>query len=363
MTADMRIDPSGALQSALNYLLASQNDLGAWKDFLLPAGNSNVWVTAFVGEALATRPEAEARQAAGAGWRFLETVMKQDGGWSYNPKVPGDADSTLWGLRLAESLGLDESNTARRASEFLEQHIGDGGGLTTYASPAPVRGYIGLPPFVSFKGWTQPHVCVTAAGANLARYRERLCPYLLQKQADDGRWPAYWWFDDEYATAEAVAALAGKERTAADYDPEIAARIERAIEWARARCDVLIAAEGRFPPAFALAHAMRILARAGQSMPVREQLSSGVARLVAWQKADGSWPASARLRVPRPDALVPDPLADWTMWAGMPSDAVSLESILEHTFNNYSPDHFGVYTTATVLKALQEASALSERGR
>ncbi|HJQ27214.1 MAG TPA: squalene--hopene cyclase [Blastocatellia bacterium] len=355
MTANQQIDGSAMARAALSFLLAAQDGAGAWKDFLLPAGHSNVWVTAFVGDVVALTQEAEAQQAARRGWQFLETVTTQEGGWSYNPLVPGDGDSTLWGLRLAERLGVEETPAARQAATFLQRHLRDGG-LTTYADAAPVRRYIGLPPVVPFRGWTQAHVCVTAAGANLADYREPFREYLLTKQADDGRWPAYWWFDDEYATAEAVAALAGQAHTAADCEPEIAARIERAVGWARERVEVLCAAEGRLQPAFALAHGLRVLARAGDGASVRAQISAALTRLAAWQKPNGGWPASARLRVPRPDALVPDPAADWKMWAGMPAVPVSLESVLQHTFNNYSPDHFGVYTTATVLRALQELS-------
>jgi Prenyltransferase and squalene oxidase repeat len=355
MTANQQSDGSAMARAALDFLLAAQDDAGAWKDFLLPAGHSNVWVTAFVADVLAMRPEAEAQQAARRGWEFLETVTTADGGWSYNPLVPGDADSTLWGLRLAASLGVEERPAAQRAEAFLQRHLREGG-LTTYADAAPVRRYIGLPAVVPFKGWTQAHVCVTAAGANLADYREPFREFLLMKQADDGHWPAYWWFDDEYATAEAVAALVGSSRTAADCEPEIATRIERAVGWARQRVEVLCAANGRLLPAFALAHALRVLARSGESSAVQAQISTALTWLAAWQKPNGGWPAAARLRVPRPDALVPDPAADWTMWAGMPAVPVSLESVLRHTFNNYSPDHFGVYTTATVLRALQELS-------
>jgi hypothetical protein len=47
------------------------------------------------------------------------------------------------------------------------------------------------------------------------------------------------------------------------------------------------------------------------------------------------------------------------MWAGMPPAALSLENILKHTFSIYSPDHYAVYTTATVLRAVNEISLLA----
>ena len=92
---------------------------------------------------------------------------------------------------------------------------------------------------------------------------------------------------------------------------------------------------------------------------MREAIGRGAARLVEWQRPDGSWPPSAGLRVPRPDAVAPDAGDEWTMWSGMPPVAPSLENVMKHTFSIYSPDHFGVYTTATVLRALNDISLLA----
>lgn len=356
MSADVSTDVRDAMGAAVNFLLSSQGDAGDWKDFLLPAGNSDVWVTAFVGDVLAADPDAEAQQAARAGFRFLEQAVTPEGGWSYNPAVPGDADSTLWGLRLAETLGIGESASVLNATEFLQRHVRADGGLATYALEATVRNYIGLPPMVSFEGWTQSHICVTAAGANLGAQSPRFRQYLLENQAADGKWAAYWWFDDEYSTAEAVAALAGKNRTAADCDSETAASIEQAVQWSLDRCEKLLVADAAPQPVFALAHLLRILARTARPAMVAQCLSKGYARLVQWQKPNGSWPASAKLRVPRPDARSPDADARWVLWSGMPAGPPSLESVLAHTFTIYSPDHYGIYTTATVLRALQEIS-------
>jgi hypothetical protein len=318
-----------ARRSARQFLLAAQAPDGSWKDFLLPAGNSNVWVTAFVGEVIADAEPDAARRA----WRFLESTAKESGGWSYNQSVPGDADSTLWALRLAAKLGVLDTQPAREGLAFLDRHVRDDGGVTTYASAAPIRAYIGLPPAVPFNGWTSSHVCVTAACANLDSYRDRLRGYLEAHRRNDGSWPAYWWFDDEYASAEAVAALGADEQS---------------VRWAMERI-------GAATNSFALAHALRIAAGGGDD--TRDATNRGAAKLVAMQKPDGSWPSSARLRVPRPDAITPDPKAEWTMWAGLPPGPVSIESVLRDTFNNYSPDHYAIYTTATALRALDEVGS------
>lgn len=357
MTAGSPIDPGRAARAATDFLLAAQDAQGAWKDFLLPAGNSNVWVTGYVGEALASLPAAEAREAALGGWRFLEGVKSGAGGWSYNPTVPGDADSTLWGLRLAEKVGRGSSERARAASEFLASHVRESGGIATYASAAPVRNFIGLPPLVTFRGWTQSHVCVTAAGAHLGAHRGAFRQYLLDRQSEDGRWAAYWWFDDEYATAEAVSALAAAEQTPADSDPCLASAIARGVDWARRRSEALSAAAGS-APAFALAQSLRVLARSPRPEEVRDTLAAGLRRLAEWQKPDGSWPGSARLRVPHPEAITPAANGSWTLWTRMPPGAPTLESILKNTFNIFSLDHYGVFTTATVLRALWEISHL-----
>ncbi|HEX4274036.1 MAG TPA: prenyltransferase/squalene oxidase repeat-containing protein [Bryobacteraceae bacterium] len=331
---EQRIAP--AIAAALNFLLKAQDERGAWKDFLLPAGASDIWVTGFTGLVVAGMPGQQARNAALAAWRFLENTTSEGGGWSYNATVPGDADSTLWGLRLARSLGLGNSPRAQSAIQFLDSHICADGGLTTYASADPIRRYIGLPPMVPFIGWTHSHVCVTAAGANIPGYRERLEEYLLRYQDDDGGWPAYWWFDREYSTSEAAAVLAGTEAC------------ERAVSWALRRAPAI--AE---PNAFALAHCLRILT--GCATPAaRESTEDSISRLLAWQRPDGSWAPSAKLRVPRPDSAVPAESPNWRMWSGMPPGQPSFQSVLQNTFNIYSPDHYGVYTTATVLRTLVE---------
>lgn len=345
LAADARlaidIDPAAA--RARDFLLARQDARGAWRDFFLPAGESDGWVTAYVALALAETGDPEGRAAALRGWAHLEGAVKPEGGWGYNAATPVDADSTLWALRLAEALGVGASDVGRRGHTMLAMHRRAEGGIATYASPAGPRGYVGLPASVDFSAWALPHICVTAAAAALPEMLDAsLATWLGAMQAADGHWPSYWWFDPGYATAEAVEAL-----------PAGAAR-DRAVRFAEARLQALAARAA--PSAFALSHVTRVLAVGCSPM-----LDRAVALLSAQQAENGSWPASARLRVPAPDCVTPHAAAAWKPWHGLRALPATLDAVLAATFEITSLDHRRAFTTATALRALSAASAAAQR--
>jgi hypothetical protein len=346
---------ASASDRGLQFLLRSRADSGTWKDFLLPAGQSDIWVTGYVASALADLDDPAARGAAQAAWSRLQELPGAGGGWSYNAAVPGDGDSTLWCLRLAARLDRGDSAVARTAARFLDSHVRDDGGLATYATADDIRRYVGLPADFPLDGWLQSHVCVTAAGAHLSDYRPRLLPYLERRQEPPGHWRSYWWFSDEYATCEAVTALA--EDTASDQQRE---RVGRAAEWARERVARLCASEDKRPPAFSLALALRVVLRGPRSSSSDQAVALGLQRLLEWQAPTGAWPSSARLRVPRPDAVEPpgqraeNGQPGWRIWRGLPPGPPTPEIVLEYTFSNYSLDYTAVFTTATVLRALHD---------
>ena len=355
MTELTRASLAGALDRGIAFLLRQQAAAGTWTDFLLPAGQSDRWVTGYVGSVLAGLADPAARRAALAAWGRLEQLAGAAGGWSYNAAVPGDADSTLWCLRLAHQLGHDDRAAARAATRFLDTHVRDDGGLATYATADHIRGYLGVLPERAFDGWLQAHVCVSGAGAHLPGYRARLRPYLTRHQEAAGHWRSYWWFADEYATCEAATALADTEHE----------RVARAAAWAGERVRRLCASEHAQPPAFALALALRVLVRAPRSSPDDRDVTLGLQRLLDWQTATGAWPRSARLRVPRPDAIEPSGpdvapgQPAWRLWRGLPPGPPTPELIWQYTFTTYSLDYTSVFTTATVLRALHELAQVT----
>jgi hypothetical protein len=338
---------AAALNAGLEFLLKSRRPAGTWADFLLPAGQSDIWVTAYVASALAELERPAAQDAAAVAWTELQTRAGSDGGFSYNASVPGDGDSTLWGLRLARQLSCHESAVARDAARFLDAHVREDGGLATYAVADGIRRYVGIDE-LPFDGWLQSHACVTAAGAHLAPYRARLGAFLEHTQTPSGHWRSYWWFSDEYATSEAVTALCS-----ASGDERRAECLARAARWAAERTARLCAGPQR--PAFALALALRLLLSVPPSSLTLDARARAVGCLLEWQTETGAWPRSARLRVPRPDVTDPDVQIDrWRLWRGVPAQPLTPALVTEHTFNNYSLDYRAIFTTATVLRALSQ---------
>ena len=194
-----------ALSGAIDFLLSRQAHTGRWSDFLLPAGPSDEWVTAFVGACLLEAPGERTCRAARRAWEALLRRRPDEPGWGYNRLTPADADSTAWALRLAGGLGIVEHGRVAAARAFLAGHVSADGGITTYGERDPIRRYTRLPEDASFAGWQAPHACVTAAAAPLVG--AVAIDYLGRQQGAAGNWQGYWWWDDEYTTALAAEAL------------------------------------------------------------------------------------------------------------------------------------------------------------
>ncbi len=273
---------------AIDFLLAQQAHTGRWSDFLLPAGPSDEWVTAFVGACLLEAPAEKTRRAARRAWEALLRRRPDEPGWGYNRLTPADADSTAWALRLAAGLRVAEDGRVAAARAFLAGHVSAGGGITTYAERDPIRRYTRLPEDASFAGWQAPHACVTAAAAPLLG--AVAIDYLGRQQGEAGNWQGYWWWDDEYTTALAAEALPATRATSA--------------RWAQTRLGESGAVHGLdgAPSAWATAWCLRVLG-GGTTSGTNEAQARAVRWLLHAQHLDGSWPASARLRVPLPGQL------------------------------------------------------------
>lgn len=323
-----------AMGQAINFLLSQRNRRGWWKEFDTLAGASDEWVTAYVGGILAEMPHQHATRAAHKAWAILRRRRWWSPGWGYNGYVPADADSTLWSLRLAARIGTAHSARARRALRFLLRHQHSDGGIVTYAEDNSIRLFTRLSRGASFEGWCATHTCVTAAAGGLPKFRgrESVLDYLRLQQSADGSWDGYWWCDREYTASLAVEALA---TSAAREDIE---RIEKAMQWVLSS----IAAEQRSGDSpFVIALRILILSHARDEQRVRTTLEELVNELLRAQLADGSWPPSARLRIPPPHVTRPEEYVGW-----VPNSRGG---------GSIQVDSNRCFTTATSLRALHEA--------
>jgi hypothetical protein len=321
-----------AAQRAARFLLERRGADGLWLEFPRVLRGTDEWVTAYLADALAGLRDERCLGAAASAWQALCARRGATDGWGYNADLPVDADSTLWGLRLAAALGRGQEPRARAARRVLEAHrVPDG--VATYA-PAAEPGLRRLLGDADLRGIFAAHTCVTAAAAAPEALGAGIAATLRKRQEPDGRWRGYWWSDDEYATWLAVDALArgptaGSEEALRRAGRWALRRFERArVVWSRE-----LAAPSSFAGALCLA--IMIASGAARSEDAGEHTAlRALAALLEAQQPDGGWPAAALMRMPPPEE------AD--------GDARPAETAV-------SADDRRLFTTATVLRALTAA--------
>jgi squalene cyclase len=349
---------SSAIESAQMFLLQRQSSDGCWRDFATSAGESEDWVTGYVGWSLLSsgRLPVEAQQRA-AQW-LIESQFPQ-GGWGYHRHVVVDADSTAWCLRFLALVDQSNQNSsdpgARKAMDdgisVLLMHQHADGGFSTYRDPEPIRAYIQAAEDRDLSGWCMPQLCVTAAamaalhetGASKSALKSGVTYSLRQQHG--GFWHSYWWEGPHYATAHtlrALTSLPGNEGKAA---------VSAAHAWLRS-CQQTDGSWGTsiakgqhemgrpFYTALALQGLLPDDSDASQNA-----IRQGVQWLIQHQESDGGWQASARLLLPETHDQLPWLTHDWP-------EQIQGTGIARR-------DHRRIFTTATALKAL--ADALSQK--
>jgi len=293
-TQSTKIETAAA--RAIAFLGSMRNSDGLWHDFTMQGG-SDEWVTAVVGSVLARSGNEEASEWSRNAWdQFgLRNLFIGHGGWSYNARCPEDADSTAWGIRFANNLGLMEAGRTTLAVNALMKHITAEGGMTTYIHNDEIRKYIGIPT-ANLSGWKMPHTCNTAAAAVLPQMNRLLCPYLAARQLPAGNWDAYWFTDTVYSTAFAMEALLMND---AD---QFRQAIALAARWILNKAGNKRFIPNRFLPEgspFATALGLKGLILAGYEKKAREKAVEFLEWLLENQRADGSWePSFFLLKIP-----------------------------------------------------------------
>lgn len=313
-----------AIQRAADFLVTTQRSNGSWCDFDTLAGESTEWVTAYVALSMADPAFSPEEGAVKRAIKWLLSRPFYRTGWGYNRHVPVDADSTAWVLRLLQAKGREGHWKARMAKWFLSSCQTTDGGIRTYGSDFRIRIYTRLNRKVSMKGWCNAHVCVTAnAAAVNGPHRAKAISFIMENQNLDGSWSPYWWRDKSYLVSLALDCL--EKGT-----------VERAnaVEWC---CEQIREPnECKKLGTFYVASLCDVLLREGN-------LFLGYARpLIHWilseQLSDGSWEASAAMRIPPTYLTNPDNFDNWTV-GGKGGGSIVL-------------DQHRNYTTATVIRCL-----------
>ncbi|WP_395292369.1 hypothetical protein ACF9IK_01215 [Kitasatospora hibisci] len=307
-------DVVAAVRGGLRWLNGAQCG-GRWSDYRLPVGVADTWVTAYVLSRLGDLPArlrggpvAVAERAA-LGW--LRSARTPGGGWGYNGTCEDDADSTALAVRALRSRGLPVPSGALA---LLRRCRHPGGGVATY----PPGSLPGL-------AWNAPTADVTGVAVEaLGSGGSGATAWLLGQRGDDGLWCPYWWLTPLYPTALSLDFLTGPARShlAGGTLARVLAPTRGAVR--------------RYVPdgAFESALLLRCRLALGAAAP-----HDVLGDLMERQDGDGSWPASAHLRLTAPAVHRP-----WTV-----ADAGPVHL-----------DHQRVFTTATALAAL--AAVVSDRG-
>jgi hypothetical protein len=323
------------------YFLTDVRDArGRWTDFPLPTGESDEWVTAYVGAVMAGCEETRANIAAHETWEGFGGLHFFDGhgGWGFSSHSPEDADSTVWAVHYAQNLGLGDKLRTKAAELFLRAHITDDGAMATFAFEGDLRRFLCAGPGDSIDGWLGAHTCVTAGAATLRNFNGELLPYIEMHQQPAGDWTGYWWNESMYVTSLAYEALtmAGKCGSQAAC---------RALAWITSRLNrdgCVTSAEFPHGSAFATALAARALTMARHDSGAGAALMTAVRWLLSNQRRDGSWIPSALLQVPPAPMIVPEHPKEWEKGRG-------------HRYGKITLDSHSLMTTATVLDALVRA--------
>lgn len=271
-----------ASRFAIEFLWASQDRDGAWRDFQLKPGRAESWTTAYIGLSLLAARERwqhpHLDESLSRAARFL-CAARQPGGWSYNQRCGPDADTTAQVILFFQRFGKP---VAMKDYAALARFQLEDGLFATYKSCG------------GRKGWESGHAEVTAVAmqamgkvldsshAILRRAESSLRSYLKSTHAAK----SYWWVTENYLARELLMLARSYSRA-----PELYALSHRSAR-----------GEGAFDRALALE-----VSAMTDGAP--EQLDAALAELIESQTADGSWPVEPILRIPDPRALdFDDPL-------------------------------------------------------
>lgn len=271
-------DLLSAIEGGLDFLTRLQDPDGLYRDFALPPGPSNGWVTAFVSVAMneATKVcEHSGSVAASAKAAKALISNSRSTGWGYNGQTATDADSTAFAIRAILGAGM---RLPRRADVLLSPFVDSAGHGHTFHNSCRMGNWADAHADVS------PSIGLALQAADEAsKIRSQLVQASLQARLPNGIWPAYWWRYPYYSTQMNLAWL----RSQGALTPSLASSALGGL------CQLDVQQVSVFDVASLLTAIVEIRSVVETSLGERN-----TQRLVTIQKADGGWPRSRCLGLP-----------------------------------------------------------------
>lgn len=267
-----------AMSNGLLFLSNSQKPNGSWKDFHLPVGESDIWVTAYVLYQLSSLQKNipqhsllnECRTHA---LEWLQITQKNTGGWSYNSAVEEDSDSTSLAVLAFSTMNKP---VLEKSLKRLQLYFAKDGGISTYLKGAEES-----------EAWATSQCDVTPLA--LLALKERLSSsirqkalnFLLKRQRADGLWPSYWWISPLYATYVALIWFSSNPYNIP-------------------RKKMLIQTLNDFNPSGSFETALHLVCINLLNAEKSKTCKKDVSYILNAQLPDGSWPSSPILRLTHP---------------------------------------------------------------
>jgi squalene cyclase len=247
----------------------------------------------------------------------------------------------LHALGAIARLKPDPANIGR-AIDFVLSHQTTNGGFSTYKDGLSLLRYRGGGDEFSYRGWTQPHVCVTAVAVEVLTHFPHLVSqpvldnaigFILDSQTLAGYWESYWWRSKYFSTTRILKYLNRLNTNRAK-----AAR-DKAVEWVLGTASTRGYWDNGYdlgkPCPLSTSQCVEALLVADAG---RREAIDGIAWLLENQNDDGSWTGAPVLQIPPPDVTEPFMTDNWRV-GGRGVGACSA-------------DERRVYTTASVVSVL-----------
>jgi hypothetical protein len=308
---------SNAIDKGVAYLIANQQQSGYWRDYLLPPGTSDQWVTAYIANILCILPQSDAKKAANLAWQMLKKSFRENEGWGYSFLTPTDADSSSWTLLLAEKIDSDFLN---RNKNILLQYLSENNGVVTYYNKESIKENAQLDKHTSVDGWTAEHLCVSAVTAQILA--EKILPFLSSKQHEKGYWESYWWTSPIYATYMAIVAYK-KASVSIPNEIELKHFVQEEKELFLQHISQNKSCNSYY---------LSLLICTCMELNEKSDLPILVNHVIAQICPDGEWKGCSELRVPKPEITHPKAKEDYFI----------------------VNDHNNLFTTASVVKMLHQ---------